>query len=77
MNRKRRAKLFRIGRDRTLRISREFEFPGDEVLMRREGDSLVIAPAKLKSLAAILNSLEPLDEEFPDIPDAPPEPADL
>lgn len=77
MNWKRRAKLFRIGRDRALRIPREFEFPGDEVLMRREGDSLVIAPAKLKSLTAILDSLEPIDEEFPDIPDAPPEPADL
>ena len=77
MNWKRRAKLFRIGRDRALRIPREFEFPGNEVLMYREGDRLVLAPAKSRSLAAILDSLEPLDEEFPDIPDAPPEPVDL
>ena len=46
MNWKRRAKLFRIGRDRALRIPREFRFPGDEVLMCREGDSLVITAAK-------------------------------
>ena len=77
MNWKRRAKLFRIGRDRALRIPREFQFPDDEVLMRREGDSLVITAAKSRSLSAILDSLEPLDEEFPDIPDAPPEPVDL
>lgn len=76
MNWKRRAKLFRIGRDRALRIPREFEFPGDEVVMHRDGDRLVLAPAKPSSLAAILDSLEPLDEEFPDIPDAPPEPVD-
>ena len=77
MNWKRRAKLFRIGRDRALRIPREFDFPGNEVLMCREGDRLVLAPVKSRSLAAILDSLEPLDEEFPDIPDAPPEPVDL
>lgn len=76
MSRERRARLFRIGRDQAIRIPREFELRGDEALMRMEGDSLVITPAKPRSLAAILDSLEPIDEEFPDIPDAPPEPVD-
>ena len=76
MNRKRRAKLFRIGRDRAVRIPWEFEFPGNEVLMHKEGGRLVITPAERRSLSAILDPLEPLDEEFPDIPDAPPEPVD-
>ena len=77
MNRTRRAKLFRIGRDRAVRIPRGFAFPGNEVVMREEGDRLILAPAKRRSLSAILDSLEPLDGEFPDIPDAPPEPVDL
>lgn len=77
MNRERRAKLFPIGRDRALRIPREFEFPGNEMLMRMEGTCLVITPAEPKSLTAILDSLEPLDEALPDVADAPPSPADL
>ena len=77
MSRERRAKLFRNGRSQAVRIPREFEFNGDEVLMRMEGTCLVITPTKPKSLAAILDSLEPIDEEFPAIPDAPPDPVDL
>lgn len=76
MSRERRARLFRIGRDRALRIPREFEFSGNEVLMRMEGTCLVITPAGPKSLTAILDSLEPLDEAFPDVADAPPSPVD-
>ena len=45
--------------------------------MRMEGTCLVITPTKPKSLAAILDSLEPIDEELPVIPDAPPDPVDL
>ena len=78
MSRARRARLFRIGRDRAVRIPREFDCPGDEVLLRMDGRRLVLAPAaKPASLTAILDSLEPLDEAFPDIPDAPPDPVDL
>ena len=76
MSRERRARLFRIGRDQAIRIPREFEFPGDEALMRMEDGSLVITPAKPRTLTAILDSLEPIDEELPDIPDAPPKPVD-
>lgn len=46
--------------------------------MHMEGSRLVLAPAaKPASLTAILDALEPLDETFPDIPDAPPNPVDL
>ena len=77
MSRERRARLFRIGRDRALRIPREFEFSGNEVLMRMEGACLGITPARPKSLTAILDSLEPLDEASPDVADAAPSPVDL
>ena len=44
----------------------------------KEGDKLVIeAAAKHKSLAESLAELEPIDEEFPEIDDPPPEPVEL
>ena len=49
-----------------MRIPVEFEFPGDTVLMHREGDRLVIEPIHKSGLLALLAMLEPLDENFPD-----------
>jgi antitoxin VapB len=37
----------------------------------------VIEPVPRKSLLELLATLEPLDEEFPEIEDPPPEPFDL
>jgi antitoxin VapB len=42
----RRVKLFRNGRNQAVRIPREFELPGKDALMRKEGERLVIEPAK-------------------------------
>jgi antitoxin VapB len=41
--------------------------------MRKEGDRLIIEPAPPRSLLAVLATLEPLEETFPDIADPPPE----
>ncbi len=71
MSPRRRVKLFKIGRDQAARIPREFELPGDEAIMRKEGDRLIIEPTPPKSLLAVLATLQPLDEEFPPIPDLP------
>ncbi len=45
--------------------------------MRKEGRRLIIEPAHPKSLLAVLATLKPLDEDFPEIEDLPPEPFDL
>jgi antitoxin VapB len=45
--------------------------------MRKEGDRLIIEPAPPKSLLAVLATLAPLHEDFPPIPDLPPDPVDL
>jgi antitoxin VapB len=63
----RRVKLFRNGRNQAVRIPREFELPGTDAVMRKEGDRLVIEPAKPRSLLQVLGMLEPLDEDFPEI----------
>ena len=73
----RRVRLFKNGRNQAVRIPREFEFPGDEAIMRKEGDRLVIEPAAPQSLLALLATLKPLDEDFPPIADAPPERVEL
>ena len=71
------VKLFRNGRNQALRIPRGFELPGNEAVMHKEGQRLVIEPAPKKSLLEILKTLEPIEEEFPEIEDPPPEEVDL
>lgn len=73
----RHVKLFRNGRNQAVRIPREFELPGEDAVMRRDGDRLIIEPTPPRSLLAVLDTLAPMDEDFPPIPDAPPEPVDL
>lgn len=73
----RHVKLFKNGRNQAVRIPREFEFPGEDAIMRKEGDRLIIEPAPPKSLLAVLAALEPLDEDFPPIADPVPDPVEL
>jgi antitoxin VapB len=77
MSQERHVRLFKNGRSQAVRIPREFELPGEEAVMRKEGDRLIIEPAPPVSLLAMLAKLEPLDEEFPPIDDLPVEPIDL
>jgi antitoxin VapB len=77
METERRVRLFRNGRNQALRIPREFELPGNEALLRKEGDRLILEPIPPRSLLAVLATLEPLDEEFPPIEELPIEPVDL
>ena len=73
----RHVKIFKNGRNQAVRIPREFEFPGEDALMRKEGDRLIIEPAPPRSLLAVLATLRPLEEDFPPILDALPDPVDL
>jgi antitoxin VapB len=73
----RQVRVFRNGRNQAVRIPREFEFPGEEAIMRKDGNRLILEPAPPKSLLAVLATLAPLKEEFPPIVDVPPEPVDL
>lgn len=64
----RHVRLFRNGRNQAIRIPREFELPGDEAILRQEGERLVIEPVKpRRNLLEILATLEPIDEVFPDV----------
>jgi len=77
MNAHRHVKLFKNGRNQAVRIPREFELPGEDAIMHKDGDRLIIEAAPPKSLLAILASLSPLDEDFPQIDDPIPGPVNL
>ena len=72
----RHASLFRNGRNQAVRIPREFEMEGTEVLMRKEGDRLILTPIRKNRLLDLLASWEPLDEGLPVLEDTPPQTRD-
>jgi antitoxin VapB len=73
----RHVKLFRNGRNQAVRIPREFELPGEDAVMRKEGQRLIIEPAPPKPLLAVLAGLAPIEEEFPRIDELATDPVDL
>ena len=77
MNAPRRATLFTNGRNQAIRIPRDFELPGKEAMIRKEGDRLIIEPMPPPRLLAVLATRKPIDETFPNIDDYPAEPVDL
>jgi antitoxin VapB len=67
------ASLFRNGRNQAVRIPREFELEGTEVLMRKDGDRLILTPVRKNQLLDLLASWEPLDEGLTDVEELPPQ----
>ena len=65
----RQVRLFRNGANQAVRIPKEFELPGKEAVMHREGDRLIIEPVKGKAstLAEAMKDWEDIDEPFPDV----------
>lgn len=73
----RQVKLFKSGRNQAVRIPREFELPGEDAVIRKEGKRLIIELAPRKSLLSLLAAMKKSDDDFPLIPDPPPEPVDI
>ncbi len=63
----RHIRLFRNGRNQALRIPREFELEGNEAIIRKEGNRLIIEPIGKGRLLSLLATLPPLEEPFPDV----------
>ena len=64
------VKLFRNGRNQAVRIPREFELPGEDAVISRDGDRLIIELPQRIGLLALLATLEPIDDAF-EVPDDP------
>lgn len=73
----RHVRLFRNNRNQAIRIPVEFELPGSEAIISRDGQRLIIEPVRSKGLAALLDSWAPLNEAFPEVADPPPAPKDI
>ena len=65
----REARLFRNNNCQALRIPADYEIPGDHVMIRRDGERLIIEPVQKKNLLEVLANLHPLgpEDEFPEI----------
>ncbi len=72
MQPERHVRLFRNGRNQALRIPREFELEGEEAIIRKEGDRLIVEPVRKGRLLALLETLEPIEEAFPDVDESMP-----
>lgn len=79
----RHVRLFRNNRNQAVRIPVGFELPGDEAIMTRDGDRLIIEPLRKKmNLVELLASWKkepPLgpDDGFPEVDDRPPQPEEI
>ncbi len=63
----RHVRLFRNGRNRAIRIPREFEIEGDDAIIRKEGNRLIVEPIQKTGLLEVLSRLKPVKDEFPDV----------
>jgi antitoxin VapB len=60
--------IFQNGRNQAVRIPRDFELPGKEARIFRDGDRLIIEPIESRgTLLHILETLPNLEETIPDV----------
>ena len=65
------ARLFRNGKNQAVRLPRKFEMKGSGVIMRKQGESLILTP-KPETWQDYFDSAQRLGEDFPeDISDLP------
>ena len=57
------AKVFMTGRSQAVRLPKEYRFEGDEVLIKRVGDAVVLLP-RTRSWDTLFESLEQFEPGF-------------
>lgn len=82
MGAERHVRIFKNGRSRAVRIPKDFDIFGDEVVMREEDGRIVMELPRKRDLREVIDWLRtqpPLapDEKFPDIDDLPAEPVEF
>jgi antitoxin VapB len=61
------VKLIQTGNTQTLTIPQDLTLSTTDVTIRKEDGKLIIEPYQKKSLLCVLATLEPLDEDFPNV----------
>lgn len=77
MSAAKKVSLFWNGANQAVRIPKEFDLAGNQVMLRREGNMLILEPISQKSLLQVLLKLEPLSESLPEFEDALPRQVNL
>lgn len=67
MNVEYRTKLTREGNHQTLQLPEGLFLLSQEVIIRKEGERLIIEPCPQQKLLEILATLDDIDEEFPNV----------
>ena len=57
------AKLFQNGRSQAVRLPKEFQFAGDEVLIHKHGDAVILVPYE-KSWEIFLAGVQAFSDDF-------------
>ena len=57
------AKLFANGRSQAVRLPKEFQFSGDEVIIKKVGDAVILFPHN-KSWEVFLHGLNDFTDDF-------------
>ncbi len=60
-----RAKLFINGRSQAVRLPKEFQFKGDDVLIQKVGDAVILVPHD-KKWEVFLHGLDGFSDDFMD-----------
>lgn len=64
------AKLFQNGQSQAVRLPKEFRFQGDEVIIRRSGNTVVLIPTA-HSWDVLVDSLDKFSADFMENRDQP------
>jgi antitoxin VapB len=59
--------LYRSNGNQVLCIPHELEFSTDQVILRQDGNYLIIEPITKCDLSATLSTLAPISDDFPDV----------
>jgi len=57
------AKLFKNGQSQAVRLPKKYRMAGDEVYIKKQGDTIVLLP-KEKSWAPLIDSLKHFEKDF-------------
>lgn len=57
------AKLFMNGKSQAVRLPKEFRFEGDEVVIKRVGDAVMLFPKRYRA-SVLEKALDDLDRDF-------------
>lgn len=57
------AKLFKNGQSQAVRLPKEYRFEGDEVYLKKVGNTVLLIPIK-NSWAPLINSLDEFSDDF-------------